>query len=192
MKIGLAVRIVLAAVVLAAVLVGAVVREGIARDRGQEVVLAINAYDPRGPLSGHYVAFQLRDFVLPGHGCPPGAADYPGKDRSRWVALSSQGGRHMVAGVAGTRHEAEAQGEVVVRGAAYCSDGGGPQPPVTLDIGVDRFHADQRQSEAMAKALGSGDSKVPHAFAVVSIDAQGKARLKGLILDGHRTDLTWW
>ena len=194
MRIGLGVRIVVAALLLVAALVGLVLREAAARDAGKEVVLAINTYDPRGPLSGHYVAFQLRDFTEPGHGCPPGAGDYTQARPPKWVALSRRETRYGVTGAAATRAEARALGEVVVRGAAYCFDRTSPQPAVTLEIGVNRFHTDQREAETMAKALsfGAGDSKVPRAFAVVSIDSVGKARLKGLILDGHRSDLTWW
>ena len=65
---------------------------------------------------------------------------------------------------------------------------------VTLDIGVDRFHADQDEAERIERALRArrADGSAPSAFAVVSVGADGRARLKGVIVDGRRTDLTWF
>ncbi|HVI33119.1 GDYXXLXY domain-containing protein [Phenylobacterium sp.] len=186
MKPGLPVRIVAAAVVLVAALVGLVIREGSARAQGQEVVLAIEAYDPRSPLGGHYVAFQLQDAAA---ACPPGVRDYGAGPAPKWVALTRDGPRHRVSGAAATRAQAMALGQVVVRGRAYCvQPPGGPR--VNLEVGVDRFHADQQEAQSIERAL-AGNRQNASAFAVISAGRDGKARLKGIIVNGRRTDLTW-
>ena len=72
-------------------------------------------------------------------------------------------------------------------------EAGGSREAVTLDIGVDRFHAGQDQAQAMEQVLrGRRDPGAAPAFAVVSVGHDGRARLKGVILDGKRTDLDWW
>lgn len=185
MKPGLPIRIVAAAVVLVLALVALVVREGTARAAGQEVVLAIEAYDPRSPLGGHYVAFQLQDAAA---SCPPGVRDY-GVPAAKWVALTRDGPRHRVSGAAATRAQAMALGQVVVRGRAFCvQPPGGPR--VNLEVGVDRFHADQQEAQSIERAL-AGNRENAFAFAVISAGRDGKARLKGIIVNGRRTDLTW-
>ncbi|MET0273907.1 MAG: GDYXXLXY domain-containing protein [Phenylobacterium sp.] len=191
-------RISVAAALLTLALVGMVIREGMARDAGQEVVLAINAYDPRSPLSGHYAAFQIQDELPAGAPCPSGATSAGGFPFSRkadgWIALKRDGARHRVAGVAAGRQQARALGELAVRGSASCGrrffQRDRPESRVvTLHIGVDRFHADQQEAEAIERDL-RGATAAP-AFVVVSVGKDGKARLKGIIVGGKRTDLTW-
>ena len=187
MKLGLSVRVCAAALVLAAALTGLVVREGLARAHGREVTLAIDAYDPRSVLSGHYVRFQLIDTTPPGQPCPPGT-QAPNAD---WVGLSRADGRYRVTGAAASRHEAQALGEVVVRGHATCAGHlEDAARPIRLDVGVDRMHTDQRHAEAIARALTARDG--PPALAVISVDDSGKARLKGLIVQGRRIGLSWF
>jgi hypothetical protein len=60
-----------------------------------------------------------------------------------------------------------------------------------LDIGVDRFHADQKQAEALERDLRAGPDR-PAAFAIVSAGADGKARLKGLVIGDKRLTLSWF
>lgn len=199
MRFGIPQRIVAAAVLLALGLVGMVVREGMARDRGQEVLLVIDAYDPRSPLTGHYVQFRMQE-QLAAAACPPGTQS-PDRRAPHWIALAPNGGHHSVAGAAASRAEAQAMGGVAVRGRVNCYEASAPvapgrvdfrpgqlRPRVDLDLNIRRFHADQRAAEAMAKALlGEGE-----AFAVVSVGDDGKARLKGLVVGGRRTDLDWF
>ena len=54
-------RIVIVAALCVAGLIGLVVRETMARNSGTEVLLAMEAVDPRALLSGHYVIVQLRE-----------------------------------------------------------------------------------------------------------------------------------
>lgn len=192
MRFGPPARIVAASLVLALALGGVVAREGLALAHGQEVSLAINMYDPRSLLSGHYLQFQLRDFPPAGSGCPPGtmSSDGPPPD---WVALSPAGARHRVTGAAHTRAQAANLGEIVVRGQAFCSaPRDDRRPAVTLEIGVDRIHASQAEAEAIAERMGDDDPDHPSAVAVVSVGRDGKARLKGLIAGDRRIDLNWF
>lgn len=187
-------RILAAAVVLVLVLVGLVIRENGARAAGREVLLPMEAVDPRDLLTGHYVALRLTQQLPLGVPCPKGATTY---ESGRWIGLRSVDGRHLYAGSGATRQAALAGGaDVAVRGGVYCSRmafGNADADVVTLDIGVDRFHADQDEAQAIDRALARRrPGEAPSAFAVVSVGQDGRARLKGVIVGGQRTDLTWW
>ncbi|HEY8617396.1 GDYXXLXY domain-containing protein [Phenylobacterium sp.] len=202
MTTGPAARILATAVILSLSLVGLVVHEGVERSRGVEVVLPIAAYDPRSPLSGHYVAFSVEEVRPAGSACPPGLSRLGESPRLGWVALRREGAAHRLAGWAPERAVARKFGEVVLRGAATCIplDDGVRLP---LDLGVDRFHVDQRQAQAIEAALRSApvlrgpaepaavNAVAVRGFAVLSAGRDGKARLKALIVDGRRTDLAW-
>ncbi|MDF2900077.1 MAG: hypothetical protein K0Q62_136 [Phenylobacterium sp.] len=192
----LPIRILAAGLLLVALLVALVISESRARAAGQEVVLAMEAIDPRNLLTGHYVALRLTQALTPGQACPDRTQPY---GEGGWLALREDRGQHRFVGAGPTRVAARATGgEVLVRGGVYCTrvalgEGGESAPAVTLDIGVDRFHAGQDEAQAMEKILRErrNASDIP-AFAVVSVGRDGRARLKGVILDGKRTDLDWW
>ena len=96
--------------------------------------------------------------------------------------------RHQVTGAAKSREAAARLGTVAVRGAARCEAGA-----VRLDIGLSRFHADQDEAQALERALRArrpGDPAT--AFALVSAGRDGRARLKGLLIDGRRVELSWF
>lgn len=200
-------RIALAGLALSAALIGLVVREDRARAAGQEVRLAMEAVDPRSLLSGHYAALRLTETGAGGAPCPPGLTG-----AVEWIALAPRGDHHSVAGGAMTRDEALKLGPLAVKGSAYCNDLPvapirGPdeappepertpepesQPVVTLDIGIDRFYADQDEALAIEAALREAGRGGPEAFAIVSVGADGRARLKGVEIGGERTELTWF
>jgi len=189
-------RILGAGLLLVLMLVGLVTYESRARNAGQEVILAMEAVDPRNLLTGHYVSLRLTQALLPGQACPPRTQPY---SEGGWLALRADGAQHRFVGAGPTREAAKAKGgDVLIRGGVYCSrvavgEAGESREAVTLDIGVDRFHAGQDQAQAMEKALRARrDPGAAPAFAVVSVGDDGRARLKGVILDGKRTDLDWW
>jgi uncharacterized membrane-anchored protein len=187
----LVVRIWLVTAALVAALVGLVTHENQARAAGQEVLLTMDAVDPRDILSGHYVALQLTQALLAQQPCPHGTAGPPTKG---WVALTKQAQVYRVSGFAKTRQEAAALGVIQVQGQVNCfaAPGGSDQlGRIDLQIGIRRFHIDQASAEAMDKALRGRSRGASDAFAVVSVSDDGKARLKGVIIDGHRSDLTW-
>jgi len=203
MRFGVPMRIVAAAVLLALGLVGLVVREGMARAEGQEVRLAITGYDPRSLLTGHYVQFQIRENLPPGTPCPAGVRTFPQK--LDWVALRRSGDHHVVVGAASSRETALKLGEVAVRGSFVCfaASPGWRRPgqaadspeasALTVDLGVNRLHVDQARAEAMQLDLrGVIDAEPRTDYAIISIGRDGKARLKGLIVAGKRTDLSWY
>jgi len=191
---GVPVRIVAASVVLTAALIGLVVREGVARDGGKEVLLEIDGYDPRSLLTGHYVRFQFRSEAPSGTPCPVL------EDQAAWVALSRAGAHHVLSGNGGDRDAALRRGEVALRGHGRCETmpsrttvGEGPPTAVSIiDLGVDRLHVDQTQAQAIEKALLGRDGAPVEAHAVISAGRDGRARLKGLIVAGQRTDLDWF
>ncbi|TAJ74781.1 MAG: hypothetical protein EPO51_01610 [Phenylobacterium sp.] len=188
----LPVRIMAAAVLLALALVGLVVREGMARQQGQEVVLAITGYDPRELLTGHYVRFQFRSEFPTGTPCPPGHGGYSRRPDA-WVALKPQGDHHVAAGAALSEAAARELGPVVVRGDIDCLARAAPETTwVILNLGPERLHTDQAQAEAIQKVLLVTRDGAANGYAVVSVGTDGKARLKGLTAGGRRVDLSWF
>lgn len=179
-----ALRIVVVAAICAASLIGLVVSENAARNSGQEVLLAMEAVDPRSLLSGHYVALGLTQTLAPGAQCPA-------QDDWRWVALRPAGNAYALAGGAMSRDEAQQSG-LPVRGTFMCVPPAGPTERgwVQLDIGIERYHADQREAERIERTLREAEPETP-SYAVVSIGTDGRARLKGLVIGDERLDLSF-
>jgi hypothetical protein len=189
-----ALRILIVAAVSILALVGLVVRESLARQSGTEVLLRMEAVDPRAILSGHYVDIRLREVFAPGAACPPGSAvtSPAPRARSHWIALVKTSGYASVAGVAESRGAAARIAPIVVRGEAQCEVPAvkGDPPVVDLDVGVTRFHVNQTEAERIDKLLANRrfGQESPVA-AIVSIGQDGRARLNGLMVQGRRIDL---
>lgn len=192
MRINAASRILSVAALCALGLIGLVVFEATARARGQEIVLPMEAVDPRALLSGHYVTIDLRERLPPGRACPEQRDDWD------WLALSPNGATYTLAGAAASRDEAQQIGSALVKGSFTCNppsppEGATPGQPgvVTLDLGIDRFYINQAEAEridAVLRAQRPNDET--RVFAIVSVGRDGRARLKGLLVDGRRLDLT--
>ena len=115
----LPIRIIAAAAILVLLLVGVVVSENRARAAGREVLLPMEAVDPRNLLTGHYVALQLTQQLGPGQACPKQTWGYK---EGGWLGLKPADGHHRFVAVAQTRQAALSGGaDVAVRGGVYCS-----------------------------------------------------------------------
>jgi uncharacterized membrane-anchored protein len=196
----LRILIVVALCVLA--LVGLVVRETTARADSTSVLLAMEAVDPRSLLSGHYVIINLTERLPEDQDCVTAPATEAEEDLPRennWIALRRDGEVHRESGAAPTREEALALGSVAVRGTSFCNaairapDGMLIQPAsVRLDVGIDRFYINQTDAERIDRVLrettGEGEATV---FAIVNIGRDGRARLKGLSVNGEIIELNW-
>jgi len=187
------IRILLVAALCIALLIGLVVREGMARDGGQEVVMAMAAIDPRSILSGHFVIIDLREATSADTPCPPQG------ENSQWVALAPEDGRHRVVGAAATRAEALALGAIAVRGEITCTQGApatdqsdGFPGWIGADVGVSRYYAAQSEALRIERVIREQtpgeDTRV---YAILCIGDDGRARLKGLIVDDQRLELGW-
>ena len=192
MKIAAAHRILAIAGLCAASLVALVISEGYAREGGQEITLPMAAVDPRSLLSGHYVQLNFTDRLEPGETCPE-AGDW------EWVALRREGDIYVAAGGAPSRELAQSIGSLPVKGAFACSpptpasDGLEAMPGwLTLDLGVDRFHINQTDALRIEQVLREqSPDEETRAFAILSVGRDGRARLKALLIDGERFDLSW-
>ncbi|MGQ0532913.1 MAG: GDYXXLXY domain-containing protein [Caulobacteraceae bacterium] len=192
MKIEAAPRILVVAGLCAAALIGLVISEGLAREGGQEVVLPMAAIDPRAIMSGHYVQLNFTDRLEPDETCPE-SGDW------KWVALRPENDIYVAAGGAPSREQAERLGPLPVKGTFTCSP---PTPPaegiegmdgwLTLDLGVDRFHINQADAMRIERVLQEQRTdEERRAFAVLSVGRDGHARLKALVIDGERFELSW-
>lgn len=192
MKIKAPPRILIVAIVCIVALIGLVVREGAARDSGVEALLPMEAVDPRSLLSGHFVMINLAQQLEPGAPCPQGGPD------SKWLALQQEGDIYVVAGGAGSRDAAQQIGPLPVRGAFDCwempaaTEGAPATNVLRLHLGIDRFHINQTDALRIEEILRDQQpGEQARAFAIVSIGRDGRARLKGLVVDGERLELRW-
>lgn len=197
------VRILIVAGLCIAALIGLVVREGMARASGQEVLMPMQPIDPRAILGGHYVIVSLQETIAAGAPCPPTLdQSTPARASTRspdtWLALSPNGRHHSIAGQASSRSEAEKLGPIVVRGAAACfapaqdADDPARMGFITGDLGVDRFHIAQAEAVRIERLLRAQNrAEAPPVFAILSIGADGRARLKGLEVESQRLMLDW-
>jgi hypothetical protein len=63
---------------------------------------------------------------------------------------------------------------------------------VRLDLGVDRFHINQQDALRIERVLREQrPDQETRAFAIISVGRDGRARLKGLRIDGERFELSW-
>lgn len=187
-------RILIVAALCIAGLIFLVAREGMARDAGAEALLAMEAVDPRALLQGHYVIVDIRERLEPGERCPPGVAEPAG-----WIALRRDGEAYRVAAATTTRAFALQRGDLAVLGDYYCQEPIPEQPDlpaqpgwVSIDIGTDRYYASQQQALRIERVLREQNTGEPgRVFAIVSIGPDGRARLRGLMVDGERLELGW-
>lgn len=194
MRFGLPQRLLAAGAICLAALVALVVIEARARSAGTEVILPMQPVDPRALLSGHYVQMAFGEALPPGENCPPTDLGY----EQGWIALRREGDRHVVMAAARSRDDAARQGEITLRGALHCNppvpgaDGAEPSPGnLTLQLAVERFHADQEEALAIERAMTDRSSESARVYAILSVDDAGTPRTKGLIVDGRRIMLTW-
>ena len=195
MKLNAPARILAVAAVCAAALIGLVINEGAARGAGVEVRLAMAAIDPRALLSGHYVIIDMREQLAPDQTCPAR------EDAWDWIALRpTEDGHHTLAGAAPSRERAQLIGPVPVKGSFTCSPGAASEDPeqpgfpgwVGVDIGIDRFHINQTDAQRIERVLREQRAdEATRAYAIVSVGRDGRARLKGLEIDGERLELSW-
>lgn len=194
MRVQPAPRILAVAALCAASLIALVVSEGIARESGQEALLPMEAVDPRSLLQGHYVELRLIQRLEPNESCPQV------EDGAEWLAFYRGGNDVLIfAGGAPSREGAKQIAPVPVKGTFTCSEpvigaDGDPGMPgwVQIDIGVDRFHINQTAALRIERVLREqGPGEETRAFAIVSIGRDGQARLKGLMVDGERLELSW-
>jgi hypothetical protein len=190
-------RILAVAALCIAALIALVVRESAARASGTEMLLAMEAVDPRALLQGHYVTIALRETVGKDEPCPPTTAS-PAPDG--WVALSpGEGGVYHAAGGSSVRAEAAQHGPIVVRGGIGCDQPFGAigalvgqQRIVSLDLGVNAFYVAQDEAQRIENILREQNvGEEARVYAIVSAGQDGRARLKGLMVDGERLELSW-
>jgi hypothetical protein len=183
----------------------------------RDIEMQMQAVDPRALLSGHYVIVSLQTtFPAFTEGAPCSTFAALGDEES-WVALAHIGPEHVVqppadtplryvpVGVTATHEEAQAiarrinaHGPLAVRGTAFCSElteepGRARTVSVQTQLrGVERFYAPQAQAEridALMRERSANDQAT--IFAIVNIGRDGRARLKGLNVNGEIIELNW-
>jgi hypothetical protein len=178
-------------------LIAVVVHEGLAIASGTEITMAMQPVDPQALLSGNYVTVALNETLPTGQACPPGATTGVFPDPQlvaqpdHWVALARRGAVWSTVGVASTREAALRLAPLAAHGDAYCMISTPDQPgAVATDLGVTRVSLSQaeaqRISDLVSRPAGGG------VLALMSIGTDGKARMKGLVVNGQRIEPRWY
>ena len=98
-----------------------------------------------------------------------------------------------------SREQAERIGSLPVRGTFTCSP---PTPAsegvestpgwLSLDLGIERFYINQADAMRIEQVLSEQRAgEEVRAFAIISVGSDGRARLRALLVDGERFDLSW-
>ena len=175
-------------------LVALVLNESAARDGGTEALLRMEAVDPRSLLSGHYVTVMPQHRLEPTDTCPIQQSE---SDR---VSLAPTGETVSGAAIYGLANPTATLPDAIsVKGRFLCNS---PSPPVDgaegapgwvqLDLGINRFHINQTDALHIEQVLREQNvNEQTRAYAIISIGRDGRARLKGLLIDGERLELNW-
>jgi hypothetical protein len=202
---GAPVRILAVAMLAVVALVALAIWESYARAGGVEVILRMERVDPRALLSGHYVAIDTTEPLTVGQTCPPGSdvsdpappPGWSGSGPQLWIALARRGDHFSAVGASSDRAAAARLAPLLVRGRAYCStpvpasgDVEGRPGALTLRLGIDRFYANQAEATRISGLVSPapGADSTGEVAAIVSIGRDGRARLKGLLVQGRRVE----
>ena len=67
-----------------------------------------------------------------------------------------------------------------------------PSAPPCLDLSIDRFYVNQAEAQRIEHALAEQrNDPSRRVLAIVSVGRDGRARLKGLMIDNRRLELNW-
>jgi uncharacterized membrane-anchored protein len=147
---------------------------------GREVVLEVVPVDPRSLFRGDYVTlgYGMSRIAVP-RGTP-----LPKRGDDIYVTLQKgEGGTWTVAGSSAEPPAAANADQIVLKGLVdYVTSGSDRSPPETfVRYGIESFFVPEgtgRELEALVR-----DKKLS---ALIAVDAEGNAGIKGLIVDGNR------
>jgi uncharacterized membrane-anchored protein len=183
----LGVRLLVAGALLSGGLVAAAISHVLAVSRGVEIVIPAQGFDPRALLTGHYA--ELRYSISQGDVSVSGLAPGPPAWRSVFVSIAPVETDWKVDAVSVTKPATAPQGgHVIAAEARYQSEG-----LVLLRYGIERVYAQQKEAEAIDKAVrGVPNTEDTRLQIVASLGSDRRLRIKALIAEGKRTDFGWW
>lgn len=179
--------LILVGLALSAGLVGAAVHHVRAVAAGTEILLLTEGFDPRGLLRGHYAEVRYR--INSASAVPSEINNSVAFERGFVTIVPADGDWAVVAVTRARPSSVPAGGHAIaakVRGSA--------EPSGYLDIlyGIERVYAQQSEAEALERTLRGPDEETGEVRMAVSLGAEGRLRLKGIVIDGERRDFTWW
>jgi uncharacterized membrane-anchored protein len=147
---------------------------------GREVVLEVVPVDPRSLFRGDYVilAYDMSRIDAPSNVAPPARGD------DIYVTLQKGDGDKWLVAAAGRERPARtAADQVVVKGKVQYVTTGSEQAPAQTGVrfGIESFFVPEgagRELEALVR-----EKKLS---ALIAVDGDGNAGIKGLVVDGRR------
>lgn len=186
-------RILIAGLLLTGALAGSVVQHVMAVASGAELSFAAQGFDPRGLLTGNYaqVSYAISRPVLENTGLKPAKGWQP-----VWVAIAPEVNDWKVVSLSAQKPSDLPPGGHLIRAdVRYQSQGAVPM----LRYGIERIYAQQKEAEAIGRAVTAppptqegAEPVEPNVKIVASLGGDARLRLKAVIVEGKRTDFTWW
>ena len=143
-------------------------------ENGREIVLKAQPVDPRSLFRGDYVILGYGIFRVPrveGEAVENGDV--------RYVTIQQAGDEWNVVAAGKTYPATVAPGQAVIRGEVVNTWPGDTSVTLEMHYGIESYFVPEGQGLELEQKVRTGDLKV-----IVALDADGKAAIKGLVLDG--------
>lgn len=146
---------------------------------GREIVLEVIPVDPRSLFQGDYVTLNYDISRIP---APPGREPVRGEEVYATLQKGPDGNWRAVRSST-TPPQTTSPDEVVLKGRARYSFNATDKTPAQIGVryGIESFFVPEGAGREIEKLIG--DHKIS---ALVAVDADGNAGIKGLIADGKR------
>jgi len=147
------------------VLLGITIYKDLKTRIGKTIIIPIEGYDPRDLLSGHYLTYRLD---LPHHSICESAYK-KGRRAPVYVCLKQLSDNKLSAHTVYSIESGRESCDAVLKGR--CDNG-------LFVAGIERFYIPEEHAARLDKVFRGGKGKL-----VVSIDTQGKASIKDLLIE---------
>ena len=188
-------------IILTLLLIGMAAHEQVRRVTGEEIIVKAYPVDPRDMLRGAYVAidYDIEDIHANELSEPPlFTSPLVGQTLPVWLVVNRAPDGCAVSRVLERKPAAIGKDDILLRAkwrnARELHSPVSPPtnrergyPNFTVDIGADRYFADEARAKELQQAISDRQFQV-----VLSIGGDGRAVIKGLVLDGVRHDETFF
>lgn len=141
---------------------------------GKEIVLKAVPVDPRSLFRGDYVILSYGITRIPraeGEAVENGDA--------RYVTIQQAGDEWTVVAASKAYPQTVTPGQAVIRGAVVNTWPGDTSATLEMHYGIESYFVPEGAGLELEQKVRTGDLKV-----IVALDSDGKAAIKGLVLDG--------
>lgn len=141
---------------------------------GREIVLPVTPVDPRSLFRGDYVILNYDITTLPGEIVEPSARR---KNAPIYVTLEQKDGKWTAVAASSAQPTRIAADQVVLQGRVRSSTGA--RHRILVRYGIQSYFVPEGTGRTLERRAQKGELAM-----VIAVDADGKAAIKGILLDG--------